>query len=597
MCGIFGMFDRNGGSLSPETVAAMSRTLFHRGPDDQGVFQSQGVVLGNQRLSIIDISEGHQPFVSSDGKIAVVQNGEIYNYRELARELKSDGISCQTHSDTEVLLRLYERDGISFVSKLNGMFSIAIYDGRERVLYLVRDRLGVKPLYLYDNGTRLIFASEIKALLCCGIPRQLNPEALHYYLSFNFVPPPYTLFKDVYHLSPGCLIRLDDKQKESIRWWDPSTIKSEERSEGDWIEELYTTLDDAVRLRLRADVPFGAFLSGGIDSSAVVGLMASHLDQPVRSFSIGFDDPRYDETPFAREAAKRFGTNHVTERVGMNVLNLWPLTTYYCDQPHGDVSFLPTYRVAQLAAKHVKVVLTGDGGDELFAGYDKYATFFSQANVESLEPKEFQQVYYQHMTLFDEAEKKKLYHQSFAHQLQGIDSYSIVQPWFDRVQGMDCINQTLFLDCMLLLPGNNLVKPDRMGMAVSLEARTPFLDYRVVDLAFRMPGRMKLHDGVTKYILKKTVLPLIGHQLTYRKKQMFTVPIGEWFRHSNNSIAQKVLLSEKACHQEYFNRDYVEKMVLAHQTGQANYTREIRALMAFEMWLQTFIEGGLSARL
>ncbi|MCU9951388.1 asparagine synthase (glutamine-hydrolyzing) [Pseudomonas sp. PDM13] len=581
MCGIFGYFHRGVRSLSPEKLNAMGMAIQHRGPDDQGIFSAPGLALGNQRLSIIDLAGGHQPFVSDDGKIVVVQNGEIFNHVELAVDLARTGYPCRTHSDTEVLLRLYEREGISFVSKLNGMFAIAIYDAREQSVYLVRDRIGVKPLYVHDDGLQLTFGSEIKSLLRAGMPRPaMNEEALHHYLTFNYVPAPLTLYQGVHHLMPGHVMKITRAGSSVSRWWDLASVEPVHgRSEADWIEEFNYILDDAVRLRLRSDVPFGAFLSGGVDSSTVVGLMARHMPEPVKTFCIGFDDPRYDESIYAQEAASRFGTQHIMERVAPDMLELWPMATYHCDQPHGDVSFLPTYRVSALAAKHVKVVLTGDGGDELFAGYDKHRDFFSNPDVETLTDSEFQRRYFDSISLFTSHGKSALYKPEMAARLRGIESFDIAAPYFQAVSHQDRINQALFLDMQLLLSGNNLVKPDRMGMAVSLEARTPFLDYRMMEFAFRMPGELKLKDGVTKYIYKKAVAPLIGEHLAYRKKQMFTVPVGEWFKTTKKDYCLSNLPNDS------FSNDALSSICEEHFSNTRNRTRELRALIALKHWV------------
>ncbi len=592
MCGIFGYFDHRGESLEAERLQAMGDILHHRGPDDVGVYTSEGVGLGNRRLSIIDLDQGHQPFVSDDGQVVVVQNGEIYNYKELAIELKHDGFPCRTHSDTEVLLRLYQRDGIDFISRLNGMFSIAIYDKREDVLHIVRDRIGVKPLYLYDDGNRFYFASEVKAILKMGVPRAMDLEALDYFLTFNFVPPPLTLFKNIRHFPPGHRFKIQRGKVEQHCWWDLSNSQPEEdRKEEDWIEEFNAILDDAVRLRLRSDAPFGAFLSGGVDSSTVVGLMARHMDRPVKTFSIGFHDERYDETSFALQAAERFRTHHVSERVDFNMLDLWPLAVFHCDQPHGDISFLPTYRVSQLATSQVKMVLTGDGGDELFAGYDKYRDFFNLQQIEAMGKGEFRRAYFQNISLFDPQAKKKLFQDDLVRQLDDVDAFDVVQPLYEKVSHMDRVNQALYIDMMLLLPGNNLVKPDRMGMAVSLEARTPFLDYRMMEFAFKMPGHLKLKDNETKYLFKKAAAPLIGQELAYRKKQMFTVPVGEWFKGELFQLTRDILLSEQAIERNLFNEAYVDQMLNDHRDEKHNYTREIRALMALEIWQKTFLDS------
>ena len=580
MCGIFGYFDSHKNAMEESVLKAMGNVIAHRGPDDHGIFHTPGVALGNQRLSIIDLDQGHQPFVSEDGRIVVVQNGEIYNFIELAEELATDGRPCKTHSDTEVLLRLYERDGIDFIHKLNGMFAIAIYDGRTDELFLVRDRIGVKPLYLYEREGRILFASEIKSILAAGIPREMEPEALYHFLTYNYVPPPFTMFKGIRHLMPGEAMRIGRDRTQTFKWWDLGQISTETKSETLWIEEFNSVLEDAVRLRLRSDVPFGAFLSGGVDSSSVVGYMAQNMTEPVNTFCIGFNEKKFDESLFAKEAAERFHTRHVMEKVDSNMMDLWPLATYFCDQPHGDVSFLPTYRVAELAVKHVKVVLTGDGGDELFAGYQKYRDFFGTPGIEEMTAEEWQRAYYRNITLFDDEAKARLLTPAFAKKAAGTDSLSVIQPLYERSSHQDRINQALFIDMMLLLPGNNLVKPDRMGMAVSLEARTPFLDYRMMELAFRMPGNLKLKNGETKYLFKKAVTPLIGESLAYRDKQMFTVPVGEWFKNELAEFSRELLTSSRFVERGLFNPGYVSGMLDKHQSGEGNFTRELRALIA-----------------
>lgn len=586
MCGIFGYFDRCGESLARETLLAMGQAIEHRGPDDHGIYSEAGVALGNQRLSVIDIKGGRQPFISDDGQIVVVQNGEIFNHVELANELAGTHYACRTHSDTEVLLRLYERGGLNFLDKLNGMFAIAILDRREGAMYLVRDRIGVKPLYFCDDGQRLIFGSEIKAMTpALGRLTSLDVEALHHFLTFNYVPAPHTMHAGARHVMPGHVMKITRSGVHSRRWWDLAAIDPVHgRSETSWIEEFNAILDDAVRIRMRSDVPFGAFLSGGVDSSTIVGLMSRHAKEPINTFCIGFDDPRYDEAAFAELAANRFGTRHVMRRVDPDMLDLWPMATYHCDQPHGDVSFLPTYRVSELASQHVTVVLTGDGGDELFAGYDKYAGFFGRADLNSLDDDAFQRAYFRSISLFDDAAKAALMSQSAEKQLNGINSFDVARPWFEQVRHQDRINQALFLDMQLLLSGNNLVKPDRMGMAVSIEARTPFLDYRMMEFAFRMPGELKLKNGVTKYLYKKAVAPLIGDDLAYRKKQMFTVPIGDWFRSRLSGYCRghiESLLQRTSL----FDPSTVRSLLEEHIAGTANYTRELRSLIAINHWL------------
>ncbi len=609
MCGIAGAIDLSGELLPEGLLSAMAATVVHRGPDDQGLFETTGIGLANRRLSIIDLAGGHQPFVSDDGQIAVVQNGEIYNHLELAAELAHTPFACRSGSDTEVLLRLYEQaisrggDPMSFVHRLNGMFAVAIHDGRRHITWLLRDRLGVKPLYLAEHQGRLLFGSEIKALLQAGVPRRLDPEALDLLLTFNYVPPPRTLFDGISHLMPGHLARVESGRISTQCWWSLAEAAQPTAAALEtWQERFNATLDDAVRLRLRSDAPFGAFLSGGVDSSTVVGLMARHRTEPVRTYAIGFHEAAYDESPYAAAAAARFGTNHTSERVDADMLGLWPQAVWHCDQPHGDISFLPTYRVAELAARNVKMVLTGDGGDELFAGYDKYASFFGgdggpDSPIQRLSDAAFRSQYGQVLSVFSSQQRTALYGgagmTSAGGLLAGLEPVAPEQalaPLWDQLTHLDRLNQALAIDAVWLLPGNNLVKPDRMGMAVSLEARTPFLDVRMVELAFGMPGELKLQGGESKWIFKRAVEPLIGRELAYRRKQMFTVPVGEWFKGHLAPVVREWLLGERTRERGLFNPAAVEQLVEQHIRGSANRTRELRLLIAIELWARIFLD-------
>ena len=588
MCGIFGYWDRGRRALGERELAAMAASLVHRGPDDEGIRhqRERGVAIGNRRLSIIDLAGGHQPFVSDDGQVAIVQNGEIFNYVELAAELRAQGVRLDSHSDTEVLLRLYEREGLDFVRRLNGMFAIAIDDAREDALTLVRDRIGVKPLYVAEQGDRFLFASEIKSLLQ-ALPAQpaLDLEAIHHYLTFNYIPAPWTIWQGIRHVMPGCWMKFTRGGTEQGRWWSLAAQQEREQPFEAWSEEFLAILDDATRIRLRADVPWGAFLSGGVDSSTIVALMARHVREPVRTFCIGFADPRFDESAFAAQAAARFGCDHTSEIAELNMLDRWPQVLHHLDQPHGDASFLPTLRVSELAAKHVKVVLTGDGGDELFAGYEKYEAFFARPDAFTQDTRSFQRGYFDAISLFAPEAKQALYRPAVAQRLGGIDSFdAAARPWFDEAAHFDRINQALYLDMQLLLSGNNLVKPDRMGMAVSIEARTPFLDWRMMEFAFRARGATKLSPGGDKkHWYKRAITPLIGEDLAYRRKQMFTVPIGEWFRRESYPWLERTLAGS-ALVQELFEPAQVERMLHAHRDGRGNFTRELRALAALALW-------------
>ncbi|BCK22153.1 asparagine synthase (glutamine-hydrolyzing) [Vibrio cholerae] len=589
MCGIFGYFDFYCRSMNDSQVKAMGEVISYRGPDGMGYYHKGGRALGNQRLAIIDIQNGQQPFYSDDKSIVVVQNGEIFNHIELAQELENTPFACKTDSDTEVILRLYQKYGINFLSMLNGMFAIAIYDRKIDKMYLIRDRVGEKPLYYFHDEERLLFGSEIKSILEAGIEKKVNYLALDSYISYNYVVPPLTMFDGVKHVMPGTYLEISKDKLKEIAWWDLSLIMPLDQPEDKWIEYFNTTMSNATQIRLRADVSFGAFLSGGVDSSTVVGFMSEHLDKPVKTFSIGFHDKKYDESPFAEIAARRFKTEHICEKVQANLLGLWGKATYHCDQPHGDVSFMPTYKVAELASKQVKMVLTGDGADELFAGYDKYRRFFEK-NLDFLDDKQFQNSYLESISLFKQEQKKKLYTTVMETQVEHFDCHKNARDLFKSVSHQDRLNQVLYIDTKLLLPGNNLVKPDRMGMALSIENRAPFLDFRMVEMAFSIPGNLKLKDNETKYIFKKAVVNLIGEELAYRRKQMFTVPIGEWLKNELRDMVEELLFSKRALSRGLFNSQYVYHLYDMHCNNQENYTREIRALMAIELWFREFID-------
>ncbi len=596
MCGIYGIFNRRQQPIDPDLVERMDASLVHRGPDGTGRFfeptRHPGVMLGNRRLSIIDVEGGNQPFVSDDGQIAVVQNGEIFNYLELQDGLRKKGVACRSASDTEVILRLYEAGGIDALKALNGMFAIAIFDARQQALFVVRDRIGEKPLYLYDDGETVYFASEIKTLLLAkqakGQRAQMDLEAIDHYLSFNYVPAPWTAFKGIRHLMPGHVTRITASSNKTWRWWNLADQVVAPIEFGAWQEEFMALLSDATRIRMRSDVAFGAFLSGGVDSSTVVGLMSQHSASPIRTFCIGFEDPRFDESRFAQEAASRFGAHHTLQVAELDMLERWPLCVYHCDQPHGDASFMPTHAVSALAAAHVKVVLTGDGGDELFAGYEKYAHFFAKPLASGGTEDAFERNYFDAISLFTPVAKRLLYRAEVAQRLSGHDSFEqVAKPWFEQCSHMDRLNRALYLDMQALLSGNNLVKPDRMGMAVSIEARAPFLDWRLMEFAFRTPALAKLNQGDLKHWYKRASAPLIGDGLAHRKKQMFTVPLGEWFRSSKFSWLQGTVLKSDLLN-ELFEPRALQAMLNDHQGGVANNTRELRAMAALAMWAQRF---------
>lgn len=587
MCGIFGVFNLAGQQIeNVENLAErMGGAIRHRGPDDFGHVCHGGVLIGNRRLSIIDLANGHQPMTSDDGMISVVQNGEIYNYREL-----SVGLNLRTESDTEVILRLYERDGCEFVKQLNGMFAIAIVDRRVGSLFIWRDRVGKKPLYWTRHAGNLYFASEIKSLLAAGVPAQANTDAIGGLLTYNWVPVPFTAFSGIFHLRPGHKITCDGMGVREDSWWSLSSYMAPSNTVSEC--DILDLLRDATAVRLRADVPLGAFLSGGLDSSSIVACMAAKTRCPVNTFTIGFSDPRFDESMYAAEVAKLFGTDHCCEIVSANMISLWPLVTWHNDQPHGDASFMPTFRVSQLASGKVKVVLTGDGGDELFGGYDVHSSFFGRAD-KSWSQDRFEAEYLAAISLTGiQMQRDLLIDRDMA---IGSSSVAAVGEDFRRGRCGDRINQVLALDFNQLLPSNNLVKPDKMAMACSLETRSPFLDYRMVELAWSIPGEYKVRDGVTKWVLKRALKSILPDEIIYRRKQMFTVPIGEWFKGSLRPLVEEALLSGRSLERGLFRRDCLVKIVESHVSGRENHTRLIRALVNLEMWYRIFIDrqGGV----
>lgn len=593
MCGIFGQFSFGHGPVDPAIIAAMAGSIRHRGPDAMGYHADETAVLGNCRLSILDLSEAsNQPMVSDDGQTVVVQNGEIFNFIEVRRDLERRGVRFRTDGDTEVLLRGFETWGPDFITRLNGMFAIAILDGRNGRLFLYRDRLGVKPLFLAGGPKegRLWFASEIKAILQNGRDYPPDMAALAQYFALNYVPQPDTVFQGIRHLPPGHMARIDASGVEVSRYWDLSRISAQtDMSPGEAQAGLLQLLDDATRIRMRSDAPFGAFLSGGLDSSSVVGFMSLYKPSGLHTFSVGFDDPRFDESAYALMAAKRFGTLHERHLSAPQSADLWPLFIYHCDQPHGDVSFIPTLQVSRAAARQVKMVLTGDGGDELFGGYDKYLTVFPGGRTDHLR-NGWEDAFARQSGLLHGHEARDLLSGPLAEAFGDVDPYRALSSEIRKVDHMDPINRVLFAETVTLLPGNNLVKPDRMALANSLEVRSPFLDYRMAEFAFSVPGYLKLHGGETKWILKKAVEPLLGSALTWRKKQMFTVPVGEWFRDALAGHCREMLLDGRLEARGIIDINGVRSMVDAHVARTHNFNRQLRALYSLELWYRLFVD-------
>tara|TARA_Y100001970_G_C14245587_1_gene867946 strand:+ start:2632 stop:4395 length:1764 start_codon:yes stop_codon:yes gene_type:complete len=585
MCGITGIISEENQDTLETYINDFKNSINHRGPDEFGYTVTNGCMILNTRLSILDLEHGSQPFYSEDKHIVVIQNGEIYNFIEVKKELQKKGIPFKTNSDTEVILKAYEYYGVNFIHHLNGMFAICILDKHTKKLYLFRDRIGVKPLYYYHNNKTILFSSEIKTFLNYPNFRvELNYQALHNYFIFNYIPVPETLFKNVFHVKPGhyLSIELESKTISSNQYW---KIKDEKESkhfnEEMFIEKCDEILQNAVEIRLRSDVPIAAFLSGGLDSSLVCAIAKQKLQKPFNCFSIGFNDKRFDESPYFNKVVNLFNLNGISKIVDEKNINLWKKTTYHNDQPHGDISFIPTYILSELASQKHKLVLTGDGGDELFAGYTKY---FSLLNNDV-----FSEKYFQSISLFSSNNLKNLYTKSLLNKIDLNQPKSFFESTINQVSQKDSINKALYFDTMQLLPGNNLVKPDKMAMAHSLETRSPFLDYRLFELAFQLPGNLKLQKNETKYIQKKLAKKYLPDDIIYRKKQMFTVPVGEWFKTDLQPYLKSMLLSNKAKERNLFDIAKVSAMIDDHICDKKNYTRELRALLNLEIWFQEFL--------
>ena len=592
MCGIFGAYNAQRHNYDEDMIRRMGQAIGHRGPDASGHTVRGSALMGSTRLSVLDLSSaGDQPIVSPDETVAVVQNGEIYNYLELRAELVAHGARFRSTGDTEVLLQAYLHWGADFVTKLNGMFAIAIHDTRTDTLHLYRDRLGVKPLFICRNpsdGT-MWFASEIKALLETNQKVIPDLDAISQLMALNYIPQPSTVFEGIQHVPPANRITFSPSGEERHEYWNLAGVAPvPEMTSAEAIAGLMSLLDDATRLRMRSDAAIGAFLSGGLDSSTVVALMSQYQPEGVRTFSIGFEDPRFDESRVAAAAARRFGTSHMSRVMGEAGTDLWPRFIYHCDQPHGDVSFMPMDQVSALAAKEVKVVLTGDGGDELFAGYEKYLRTFPGGLVHHLSAG-WEREHVVKSGLLSSSVADTLLIGGLRERFFGDDPYrGLIEPILGAAH-QDPINRVLLGEVTALLPGNNLVKPDRMAMATSLEVRSPFLDYRLAEFAFRVPGHLKLRHGTTKAIYKAAVEPLLGSELTHRKKQMFTVPVGEWFRGRLREYCEAILLDGRLEDRRLTSPTGVRRLLDEHASG-ADRTREIRALISLELWFRIFVD-------
>lgn len=591
MCGVFGIYSFNHEIVKRNTLEKMEKTIQSRGPDDKSIYIDGSVGLGMNRLAILDLNHGKQPFISHDGNIIVFQNGEIYNYIELKKLLEKEGYVFKSHCDTEVILKAYELWGAKFISRLNGMFSIVIYEKNTKILRLFRDRIGVKPLYYYQDSTKIVFASEIKAILEGGASKKISLPSLHKGMLYGYIPCPHTIFQDIQHIKPGSYLEIfpTGKKVEKI-WWDIGDYVSANQDDVDQAKNHIAYLcQEATKIRLRSDVEVGAFLSGGLDSSYVVSMMRAHSDEKLKTYSIGFEDKRFDETPFALAVSKLFDSTHEVQYLKPDAIDIWKQVVYINDQPHSDVSFIPTFKVAEMASHSLKVVLTGDGGDEVFAGYDKY-NFLEGVHLSAVAPNQDMNLYAREkLFITDEVTKDEIYHATKMGEFIGENDDQFFHDFSRAYQGVDSINKALIFDMIHLMPSNNLVKPDRMGMAHSIEARSPFLDYRLIEYVFGLPGHYKIKNGEKKYILKLITENIIGKDLTYRKKQMFTVPIGDWFQTKLATLLEEKINSALLREFELFNAIAVTTIVKQHIAGTANHTRLLRFLVSFVYFLETFL--------
>jgi asparagine synthase (glutamine-hydrolysing) len=619
MCGIAGMVssDRNE-RIDVATIRRMCDTIVHRGPDDEGIFVKDNSGLGMRRLSIIDLAGGHQPVFNEDRTVWVVYNGEIYNFPELRRELESRGHRFTTHTDTEVIVHLYEEMGADCVQKLRGMFAFALWDQRHSRLLLARDRLGIKPLHYAQVGGRLLFGSEIKALLTVAPElAELSREALLQYFYFGYVPDPLTAFLSIKKLPPGHVLEFEGGEVRLRRYWDlPAYGTHSPRSEEECLDELESRLAEAVKIRLISDVPLGAMLSGGTDSSTIVALMARFCSGPVKTFSIGFRQAEFNEAPYAKVVAEHFKTEHHELILEPDILETVAFLTRSLEEPFGDSSMLPTYFVSCLAREHVTVALSGDGGDEIFAGYERYRIHLNDRSYKWL-PSWAGRLY------------REQIHRRLPRGLPGRSlAYSISLPWEERyaegvslqpyqremtilsddfaatsdpfiqlrdyiekAPGDDALHRLLYLDTKTYLPGDILTKVDRMSMLTSLEARVPMLDHMFLEWVTGLTPGWKMRGGDQKYILRKLAERVgVPQEVLHRRKQGFALPLVHWIRHELKDLILSVLLDSSALQRGYFNPRGVRQLLDEHFRGRRDHSPRIWRLLMFELWHRNFLE-------
>ena len=622
MCGIAGIVDtRSGSRVDEATVHRMCERIVHRGPDEEGIFVKAGTGLGMRRLSIIDVAGGQQPVFNEDRSIWIVFNGEVYNFPDLRPELEAKGHRFRTHSDTEVIVHLYEEMGVECVQKLRGMFAFAIYDQRQKKLFIARDRLGKKPLHYALHGGRFLFASEIKSILEVAPDlADVNIPALWQYMCLGYVPDPATAFQHIHKLPPGHLLELQGGKVRTRKYWDlPKYSTIQPKSEDECLEEMERRLEESVKIRLISEVPLGAMLSGGTDSSVVVALMARLTSSPVKTFSIGFEQADFNEADYARMVAQRFGTDHHELILKPNVIETVEDLTQSLEEPFGDSSMLPTFYISRLARQYVTVALSGDGGDELFAGYDRYRILLKdrahslpawagkayRGAIHPLLPYQtpgrnlaysvslpWDQRYIEGVTIQSFIREMKLLTPDFrARAFTNGDPMRILRSYLDEAPADDMLSRVLYLDTKTYLAGDILTKVDRMSMLTSLEARVPILDHEFVGWVSSLRPEWKMRGDQQKYIFRKLAERVgVPKEVLYRKKQGFALPLVHWMRNELKPMILDVLLDRRTLERGYFSEKGLRRLLDEHFQQRRDHSARIWRFLMFELWHRNFLD-------
>jgi len=628
MCAICGII-RNGKGVDPELLRTMARTMAYRGPDEEGYYIKENIGLGHRRLSIIDLNTGRQPLTNEDESLHLICNGEIYNFLQLRSHLEQKGHIFRTKSDNEVILHLYEDLGTKCLEKLRGMFAFALWNSREKSLFLARDRVGKKPLVYSIKDGEIFFASELKALLLVPeIKKEVDPESVDLFLAYQAIPSPRTIFREIKKLPPAHFLIWEQGRARLERYWDVDfSRKLRLKDKDEYAQALWDVLTEATRLRLISDVPLGAFLSGGIDSSTIVGIMSACSSRPVETFSVGFDEKDFSELSYAGLVARHFGTRHREFIVKPDVISILPKLVYHYNEPFGDSSMIPTYYVARETKRYVTVALNGDGGDENLAGYTRYwqtklleridRTFASLPGASRLlsmcargyakypqntffrvwrwldETRRhgYGYAYARRLVAFSNEHKNLVYSPEFTRTLSGTDSFRFFSDIWPKDGNLNLLEKMLYSDFHLYLPEVLMVKMDIATMANSLEGRSPFLDHKFIELIASFPPDLKLRGGVTKYILKRKLKHFLPAEILKRRKMGFGVPVGIWFRNELKPMLVDTLLSQMALSRGYFNPAVVKRMVEEHISGVSDHSSRLWILLNLELWHRIFVDN------